>query len=81
MAAISRTIDEREGNGFDDYKRNSFENTIHVPLVLRGPGFLGGKRVENLVSLMDLPATILEAGGAERMQGMHGRALSGCFYR
>ncbi|MGI5896593.1 MAG: sulfatase-like hydrolase/transferase [Oscillospiraceae bacterium] len=74
-----RTIDEREGNGFDDYKRNSFENTIHVPLVLRGPGFLGGKRVENLVSLMDLPATILEAGGAERMQGMHGRALQDVF--
>ena len=74
-----RTIDEREGNGFDDYKRTSFENTIHVPLVLRGPGFLGGKRVENLVSLMDLPATILEAGGAERMQGMHGRALQAVF--
>lgn len=70
-----RTIDEREGNGFDDYKRNSFENTIHVPLVLRGPGFLGGKREEKLVSLIDLPKTILTAAGADMIDCMHGRAL------
>lgn len=45
--------------GADDYKRSPDENSVHIPLVMRGPGFLGGVTEEKLVSLLDLPKTIL----------------------
>ncbi|MDI6451304.1 hypothetical protein [Anaerobaca lacustris] len=35
---------------------------IRTPLIVSGPGFTGGKVVEDLVSLIDLPLTILTAG-------------------
>lgn len=62
-------------HGYDDYKRNSFENTIHVPLVVRGPGFLGGRNEHKLVSLLDLPKTFLTAAGADIPAAMQGRPL------
>ena len=61
--------------GYDDYKRNSFENTIHVPLIIKGKDFRGGKCEERLVSLLDLPKTILEIGEAEIPQQMQGHSL------
>ena len=45
--------DEVEKGGYDDYKRNSFEGTIHVPLLIKGNGFEKGKREEKVVSLID----------------------------
>lgn len=47
----------------DEYKRACHDNATHIPLILRGPGFLGGQRVPHLVSLLDIPATILAVGG------------------
>lgn len=61
--------------GYDDYKRNSFENTIHVPLIIRGNLFQGGKEENRLVSLIDLPRTILEIGGAEIPTEFQGQSL------
>jgi arylsulfatase A-like enzyme len=64
-----------EENCYDDYKRSCHEASIHVPLIARGPGFEGGRTVERLVSLIDLPTTLLKAAGIERPAGMHGRYL------
>lgn len=60
--------------GYDDYKRNSFENTIHVPLLIKGRGFAAGTREEKLVSLIDLPRTLLDMAHAD-MSGVKGRSL------
>ena len=60
--------------GYDDYKRNSFENTIHVPLLIKGAGFAAGVKEERLVSLIDLPRTLLDMAGAEA-SGIRGRSL------
>jgi len=68
-------LSERAKKGFDDYKRNSFENTIHVPLVISGPGFTGGTPYNGLVSLIDLPRTILTAAGCEIGDEMRGIAI------
>lgn len=61
--------------GYDDYKRNSFENTIHVPLVIKGQNFNGGRKEERLVSLIDLPKTIMTAAGCSIDQAVQGEAL------
>jgi len=60
--------------GMDDYKRNCYENTIHIPMVIRGPGFTGGAEERRLVSLLDVPKTIVEAAGGDSA-GMQGDSL------
>ena len=46
-----------------EYKRSAHDASLHVPLVIRGPGFQEGAAVDQLTSLVDLPPTILEAAG------------------
>ncbi len=58
-----------------EYKRSCHESSIHVPLIACGPGFTGGKRVSELVSLIDLPPTLVTAGGVEPPAPMQGHAL------
>ena len=48
-----------------EYKRNAFDSCLHIPLVMRGGPFRGGKRLGKLVSNIHLPATILSLAGAE----------------
>lgn len=70
-------MDEVVEGGYDDYKRNSFEGTIHVPLLIKGNGFAGGTREEHVVSLLDVPKTILTAAGCseESLKELQGRPL------
>ncbi len=71
-----RTLpDEPVAGGYDDYKRNSFENTIHVPLLIKGPGFAPGRREEKVVSLIDLPRTLMTEAGCAIGGEIQGRAL------
>ena len=67
------------GNHFktrnDEYKRSPHESSIRVPVVLLGPGFGSGRQVEQLVSLLDLPPTLLEAAGLHLPDEMHGRSV------
>ncbi|MCE9591393.1 MAG: sulfatase-like hydrolase/transferase [Planctomycetes bacterium] len=59
-----------------EYKRSCHENSIRVPMIACGPGFTGGRVVDDaLVSLIDLPRTVLTAGGIEPHAAMRGRAL------
>lgn len=48
-----------------EYKRSCHESSIHVPLLIGGGSFPKGKRVNELVSLIDLPATVLDIAGCE----------------
>ena len=55
-----------------EYKRSCHESSIRVPTVFSGPGFCGGGHLQRLVSLIDLPPTLLDAAGLgvpEQMQG------------
>ena len=63
----------RTRNG--EYKRSCHDASIHVPLIVRGPGFGGGEIVEDLVSLLDLPPTVLAEAGAESLPEADGRPL------
>lgn len=40
-----------------------YDTTLHVPLILRGPGFKAGTRVKENVSLIEVGATLIEASG------------------
>ena len=58
-----------------EYKRSGHESSIRVPTALRGPGFDGGGQVQQLVSLVDLPPTLLDAAGLPVPDGMEGRSI------
>ena len=46
-----------------EYKRSCHESSIRVSTALAGPGFKGGGQIRDLVSLVDLPPTLLGAAG------------------
>lgn len=48
-----------------EYKRSCHDSSIHIPLVIRGGRFRGGVADNRLVSLVDLPATLLSLGGID----------------
>lgn len=53
-----------------------YEEALHVPLVIRGPGFRGGRRFSGLVENLDLYSTLLAAAGLPRDPGAAGRDLA-----
>jgi arylsulfatase A-like enzyme len=58
-----------------EYKRSCHEASIHVPTAFQGPGFEGGGRINELVSLVDLPPTLLDAAGIEVPDEMEGQSI------
>jgi len=60
-----------------EYKRACHDGCIRIPLIIHGPGFEGGTVIEELVSLIDLPPTILEAAGVRLPDTMRGNPLQG----
>lgn len=58
-----------------EYKRSIHEASIRVPTALRGPGLDGGGCLPQLVSLIDLPPTLLDAAGLPVPDDMQGRSI------
>lgn len=58
-----------------EYKRACHDGCIRIPMVACGPGFSGGKVIDDLVSLIDLPPTLLTAAGIAPPETMRGHAL------
>ncbi len=44
-----------------EYKRACHDACIRIPMIIFGPGFRGGGVIEDLVSLIDLPPTLLRS--------------------
>lgn len=59
----------------DEYKRSCHESSIRVPTAISGPGFDGGGLLSQLVSLVDLPPTLLDAAGLPIPSSMEGRSI------
>lgn len=57
--------------------RTLYEEVLHVPLVVAGPGVKPGLRVRSLATLADVPPTILEWANARAAPGMEGGSLAG----
>jgi arylsulfatase A-like enzyme len=53
----------------------AYDDTLRVPLLLRGPGVPAGRRVKESVSLIDLAPTVLDLLGLLPVQAMEGTSL------
>jgi len=58
-----------------EYKRSCHDSTVHIPLIVKGLDFLGGKEISELVSLIDIPPTLLSCAGIKHPTHMRGRSL------
>lgn len=65
------------GLAFPGAKATLTDRGIGVMLIIRGPGFDGGKVSDELVSQVDLFPTICELAGIERPAWLRGRSLLG----
>jgi len=58
-----------------EYKRSGHEASIRVPTAIQGPGFNGGGCIKELIGLIDLPPTLLDAAGLGVPEHMQGHSL------
>lgn len=58
-----------------EYKRSCHDASLRLPLVIHGPHFKGGQVEKNLVSLLDLPTTMLDCAGIPKPEDWQGRSL------
>lgn len=67
------------GNHFktrnSEYKRSCHDSSVRLPCALIGPGFNGGGRLQQMVSLVDLPPTLLDAAGLAIPSQMDGHSI------
>lgn len=59
----------------EEYKRSTHNASIHVPLICSGPGFHGAQQIPELVGLIDLAPTLLQAVGVDIPASWKGRSL------
>lgn len=59
----------------EEYKRSPHESSIHIPLLVQGPGFNQARMVRELVSMIDVTPTLLDAAGVNVPPSMMGRSL------
>ena len=62
-------------HGFLGHGFNVYDTTLHVPLLVYGPGLVPAARVDRPVALQDLPATIMELVGLAEGSPFLGRSL------
>ena len=58
-----------------EYKRSPHDSSLHVPLIVEGPGFNGGREVRELVSHIDYAPTLLTCAGVPVPPAMQGKSL------
>jgi len=58
-----------------EYKRSCHEASVRVPTMFHGGPFNGGGRLQQTVSLLDLPPTLLDAAGIPVPAQMQGRSI------
>jgi arylsulfatase A-like enzyme len=60
----------------DEYKRSCHDASIRVPAILRAPGRIRGRVIEELVSLVDVAPTLLDMAGLAVPSWMQGRSMA-----
>ena len=58
-----------------EYKRSPHESSIHVPLMIQGPGFNNRQVITELVSMIDIAPSILDIVGVKAPSCMQGRSF------
>ncbi len=57
-------------------KQNLYDHSVHVPLVLRGPGVAKAKRTDAMVYLLDLFPTLCDLSGTPTPETVEGRSFA-----
>lgn len=86
QALVIATSDHGEGLGQHQEAGHGFfvyESTLQVPLILRGPGVLPGRRLDGLVRLIDLLPTVLDLLQVSKPAGLTvtGRSIAAAAVR
>ncbi len=58
-----------------EYKRSPHDASARIPLIVQGPGFDGGGTVTELVNIIDIAPTLLDAAGVDAPAFMQGHSL------
>ncbi len=58
-----------------EYKRSCHDSSIRVPTAMTGPGLMSGGRLSQMISLVDLPPTLLDAAGLPVPSQMQGHSI------
>jgi arylsulfatase A-like enzyme len=58
-----------------EYKRSVHNSSTHVPMIIEGPGFEGNQQIPELVGLIDLAPTLLDAAGLTPPSTWKGRSF------
>ena len=58
-----------------EYKRSCHDASLRLPTALYGGPFTGGGRISQMVSLIDMPPTLLDAAGIAIPDEMQGRSI------
>jgi arylsulfatase A-like enzyme len=67
-------------HGMWDHGNSLYDEELHVPLIVRLPGGRnGGRKVSEVVSLIDVMPTLVKLAGAAAVDGVQGRDLSPAF--
>jgi arylsulfatase A-like enzyme len=58
-----------------EYKRSCHESSTRIPLAFAGGEFVGGGEIRDLISLVDIPPTLLDAAGIDVPDEMEGHSI------
>jgi len=58
-----------------EYKRSPHESSIHIPLIIQGPGFNNGRIISELISMVDAAPSILDFLKIPIPSSMQGRSF------
>ena len=58
-----------------EYKRSPHDASVRLPTMFHGGPFSGGGRLSQMISLIDLPPTLLDAAGIPTPEQMQGRSI------
>lgn len=62
-------------HGEADHGRTLFDESVRIPLLVIAPGFIGGRRVEDNVSLLDVAPTLIDLVGVAAEPRWEGQSL------
>ena len=60
-------------------KQNVYEHSVHIPLLISGPGIERGSKLDKFVYLLDVYPTLCDLCGVEIPSGVEGKSFAGMF--
>lgn len=58
-----------------EYKRSTHNSSLRVPLLIEGPGFERARQIQEIVGIIHIAPSLLDAAGVEAPASMKGRSI------